>query len=212
MPAQAFDWNVVVVGAWNLAILTPQGIARRMFGLEPNVPLQVQVQIAVDGAAPMRVTHDRITVIPDLGSITVQPAEQSVTALERAAVAAGRCMTSLPETPVAAAGVNFRYRFDALPEPLIRVLRSSVDDRLADADERINGRAMKRVLPWRNGVLNMDLQQNEDASGVLLFNYHRGSSTIADLTEWLGQVATMHTHAIRLYAVVLELPNPGVGT
>ena len=208
MPARAFDWNVVVVGAWNLAILTPQGIARRLFDLAPGLP--IQVQIAVDGTAPMRVTHNRVTVLPDVGSITVQPAEQNVAALDSAAAIARRGMTSLPETPVAAAGVNFRFRFDALPDSLIRALYSSLDDRLADAEQRTTGSALTRTLRWRlDGVVNLELQQNEDAPGTLLFNYHRGSTSNADLIAWLGEVPAMHEHAMQLYHGVLELPNLG---
>jgi hypothetical protein len=29
MPAIAHDWTIIINGAWNLAILTPDGIARR---------------------------------------------------------------------------------------------------------------------------------------------------------------------------------------
>ena len=38
MTVEALDWNVVVAGFWNPAILTPSGIARRLFGLPEETP------------------------------------------------------------------------------------------------------------------------------------------------------------------------------
>ncbi|MET0110029.1 MAG: hypothetical protein ABW084_14095 [Candidatus Thiodiazotropha sp.] len=65
------DWNIVVVGAWNVAILTPEGIARRLFNLEPGTPIEVQV--AMDVGAPIRVRHDNIIVQPSPTSLVITP-------------------------------------------------------------------------------------------------------------------------------------------
>jgi hypothetical protein len=130
--------------------------------------------------------------------LLVQHDEQSADAIVRAAELAGRAITSLPETPVSAAGVNFRFRFGALPDELIAALKSPLDDRLSHADLRIRGRSLKRILGWKQGALNVDLQEHEDAAGILLFNFHLASSVGNELVAWLGQARTMHEHAIAL--------------
>ncbi|MBN2373783.1 hypothetical protein JXL19_08350 [bacterium] len=69
MGLNPYDWNVVVAGYWNRAILTPAGIARRLFGLEPNIP--VMIEVPIDGLAPYRVTHEDLTVTAVMGRLTI---------------------------------------------------------------------------------------------------------------------------------------------
>ncbi len=61
-----FDWDVVVVGFWNPAILTPAGIWKRLFELEQGTP--VELEVPIDGLAPYRVSHEEITVTAERGS------------------------------------------------------------------------------------------------------------------------------------------------
>jgi hypothetical protein len=48
-------WSVVIIGRWNRAILTPAGIAKRVFG-EPETKL-MDVEVPLDGLSPYRVRH-----------------------------------------------------------------------------------------------------------------------------------------------------------
>ncbi len=45
MKGTPFDWNVVIIGSWNPAILTPQGITTRLLQLEAGTPVEVQVSL-----------------------------------------------------------------------------------------------------------------------------------------------------------------------
>ena len=42
MPAEPFSWNAVVVGAWNIAILSPDGVRRRLFDLPEGTPIELE--------------------------------------------------------------------------------------------------------------------------------------------------------------------------
>lgn len=107
MSGAPFDWNVVVVGAWNPAILTPLGIAKRLFGRD-DAPIQVMV--SVDGLAPIQVRYEGLVVVPSNSKLVVSPVEPSPSALVEAAQVACKAINSLPDTPFLAAGVNLRYR------------------------------------------------------------------------------------------------------
>lgn len=184
-----FDWNVVVVGAWNLAILTPNGVAQRILRLESGTP--VEVQVPLDQRAPIRVLHSGLIVTPADGLLVISPARSSAAELERAATAAIHGLESLPETPFVAAGVNLRYRFTTLPERMVAMLESPIDDSLADASFVIAGSSLKRDLGWSEGTLNLDLHAERDSSGHILFNFHRQSPVKAELVAWLGMVESM---------------------
>jgi len=189
MAGKRFDWNVVVVGAWNAAILTPEGIAHRLFGLPPGTP--VEVQVPLDRQAPIRVVHSNVMVVPSESGLLVVPTEPTPEALRHAVEVASRAIDSLPETPFTAAGINLRYQFDILPDELVQPLTSSLDDQLGDAELKIEGRMLKRTVGWNQGVLNVEIHMNDDASGALMFNFHRQSSDILELKDWLGQVEAM---------------------
>ena len=185
MPTEPFGWNVIVIGAWNMAILTPDGVRRRLFQVEDGIPLEVQ--IAVDSPGQFRVAHDGILVAPTATRLELAPQKPEPESLARAAELACRALHSLPETPVSAAGVNIRFRFAELPDKLLDLVRAQVDGSLADAGFKIAGATTKRTLAHDPGVINLQVKQ-EDVGGTLEFNCHRDSKTHGELSEWIRRV------------------------
>jgi hypothetical protein len=112
-----------------------------------------------------------------------------------AARIASRALESLSITPASASGVNIRYRFDALPDGFIAALASQIDDRLADTHRTIVRRQLRRSIAWEAGALNIEVIENEDASGLLSFNFHWDSAAAADHIGWLNMTAQMLTDA-----------------
>src|SRR5437016_1158114 len=106
MPLEAYDWNVMVLGRWNRAILTPQGIASRLFQLPPET--EIGIEVPMDAIGPFRVSHEDLTVMVGGSHLMVEARENDLPSLERALRVARRAMESLPETPVVAAGFNIR--------------------------------------------------------------------------------------------------------
>src|SRR5437867_4460257 len=96
------DWNVIVIGRWNRAILTPQGIVTRLFQLPPET--DVGIEVPMDAIGPYRVIHDGLVVMVSSSQLIVETQEHSFPSLQRAMHIASRAMTSLPETPMRAAG------------------------------------------------------------------------------------------------------------
>lgn len=189
MRAKPIDWNAVVLGAWNVAILSPEGIARRLFRLEPGTPIELQVPI--DGQAPIRVIHDGFAVAASSSRLVVTSLEPTDDGVCRSAALVETAISSLPETPVSAAGVNLRYQFDTVPDRFLEFLASPIDDRLADSGHLITMRAMKRTIRWKDGLVNIDIQNAEDASALLAFNFHRSSSNGTELRQWLNSAKEM---------------------
>ena len=200
-----YNWNVVVNGAWNLAILNPLGVARRLFGLEA-LPSALQVEVSVDRPAPIRVMHDNLKVIPSTDQLIVEPSDSSQDGLLRASSIAARAIESLPETPLRAARVNVRYRFDSPPDELDAILQSKLDDRLAESSHKILDKTLQRSLEWREGVLNVELGWKEDISAFVHFNFHRASSDGPELRDWLAHVDKMIESSSELLESALNVP------
>jgi hypothetical protein len=196
------DWNIVVVGAWNVAILTPEGIARRLFRLDPDTPIEVQV--AMDVGAPIRVRHDNIIVQPSPTSLVVTPQEPTPEALAISVTIAKRALDSLPETPMTAAGLNLRYQYEQCPDALIEAGKSIIDDKLTDASFDISEKILKRKIIWDDGVLNLDIHERADASALVVFNYHKNSNVPGKLGEWLGKHEQMLDNSTTMIETLVE--------
>lgn len=201
MPGKPSDWNVIINGAWNLAILTPDGVARELFELPPGQP--VEVRVPLDRRAPIMVSHGRITVVPSEIRLAVSPERPEPGELKRAAAVPVKAIASLPRTPVSAAGVNIRYEFDPVPDLLLTVLESGLDPGLGEAGQII-GRGIKRTLSWGAGHLNLDVTQSK-ASAIVSFNFHRASADGGELTQWLDRVDEMAAEVRGLLARPLGL-------
>lgn len=184
MTPEPFDWNVVVVGYWNPAILTPRGIARRLFGLEPGTP--VAVEVPMDGLAPHRVRHKRLVVVAEQNRLAITPEVPSLEELQRARQIAVRAMENLPETPVTAAGYNIRLRFNEPPSQLLEVTSSKMDGILSDANLTINGVSVRRSIIHGEGLINLEIRQEDDADLTIEFNFHRQSMDMEELVAWLN--------------------------
>jgi hypothetical protein len=196
------DWNIVIVGAWNLAILTPEGIARRLFELEPETP--VEVQVSLDGRAPIRVKYENILVQPSPASLIVTPQEPTPSELEKSVTIAKRALTRLPETPVSAAGLNLRFWFEKIPDSLIKAGLSVIDDKLSDEGFRTLEKGLKRTIEWGDGVINLEIQEREDSSALVIFNYHRNSKAAEQLITWLETFRDMLDKCDKLRALITD--------
>ena len=185
MPLTAADSSVVVLGHWNRAILTPQGIARRLFGLDEKTP--VEVRVAIDAPAPPQVVYEGTTVVVDSDKLVAQPEKGGFDGLDKAMEVARRAMEDLPVTPMRAAGINVKFRCEELNEPLEAILRNPAwDDPLSDKRYEILGREALRVLRWREGQINLSIKDNKDGTVQIQFNFHRGSTSREELTRWLS--------------------------
>jgi hypothetical protein len=200
---EAFDWNVVIVGHWNRAILTPQGIGLRLFRVEPGTPIAVEV--AMDGLAPTRVKHENLTVTLSASKLIILADEPSYINLDRAREIAVRAIDGLPETPLTAAGFNIRIRIDTIPDDLLNTIRAQIDNRLSDAEFNLDGGSLTRTIRWQDGVLNLNVIQKKDFRVEL--NFHRQSSVPRELVAWLRHpIDDVRTTVTRLFNDVIRIP------
>jgi len=182
-------WNVVVVGHWNRAILTPSGISRRLFGLEEGTP--VEVLVPIDAIGPYQVKHDSVIVIARSDRLIVEVSDATFEQLGIAKSIASKAVSELPETPFSAAGINIGYRVDGLEGALQEITSHNSDSRLSDGDFKIVGRLHQRTLEYGEGVINVKVERTNDEPYSIEFNFHRKSSEKSELKAWLDKPIAM---------------------
>lgn len=203
MQQNPISWNVVVIGAWNRAILTPAGIQRRLFALPPETPIEVEV--AIDRPAPFRVKHKGLVVTVGSDSLSIETDVARVGDLIRAAELAQKALRELPETPVLAAGLNMTIALSDTPATIAPMLESCLDEALADQSFEIaEHKSIRRTVKLAVGQVNIELAQHDQLTSVA-FNFHLSSESTSDLQTWLGQAKEHCSIAQRLASEVFNL-------
>lgn len=200
MAVIATEWNVLIVGAWNLAILTPDGICKLLFGLPEGAP--VDIEVALDKPGYYRVRHEGVSVTPSVRVLDIAAGEATPSGLSRACDVAVKAISSLPATPLMAAGVNFRYSSDELPAELLSLIEMDLDNEFSDGGYEIASRHLRRTLKLDPGVVNVDLALGATTAGTVLFNFHVDSTDINVLIEWLGRVQEFCATSEKLLGVL----------
>jgi len=177
------DWNVIVVGRWNRAILTPAGIGKRVFKLEEGTPLEVQ--IAIDALAPPKVKYEGMTVIAGSDRLIIQPSVLTFEELERACKLAINAIDDLPQTPFVAVGYNVRYASVGCIDEVDEVIAAPIDEHASDAKYTILERNLSRSMKHKDGKLNIAATISEDQSRNIALNFETQSNDPDALKDWL---------------------------
>ena len=184
MALQPTDWSIVIVGRWNRAILTPSGIAERLFGLDEGKPMEVAVPL--DGVSPYIVKHptQQIAAMTDESRLLIQVRKPDYETLEHAMTAGVNALTSLPVTPVSAAGFNINFRSKEITSQMASLLLSESDKVLVAAGFKPVARTLGWSLEHGAGRLKVTVTGGEDVFDLSL-NFHRGTEVHDDLKQWL---------------------------
>lgn len=177
------EWNVVVLGRWNPALFTPAAITTRVFGLEPNTP--VEVYVPLDDILPPKVKHGGLTVTASQASLIIGTESCRFSELERARQIARNAIDALPRTPMSAVGVNVRYRGTELPPSLLGRFSTDLDERFSDADFQILGRAFRRDLAFKVGRIGVFVNNHTESQPEIVMNFEARSALPETLVAWL---------------------------
>ncbi len=178
------DWSVVIAGRWNKAILTPAGIAKRLFGIDESN--QIQVAVPLDGLSPYQVRHPLhdVVAMSDESRLIILAIRNTYENLEHAMAAGVNALSSLPDTPVTAAGFNVSYCCKDVPPDLAKLFKADVDTPVAELGKSVRSRSISRSLGYENGVLNITLSW-DDAGFKLQCNFNLDSKDDEELKGWL---------------------------
>jgi len=171
MPLTPFNWNVVVKGAWNRAIFTPNKISQKLFGLDEGTVLQVLVPI--DGMSPQRMLHDDIAVSVNSSVLEVAAQKQEYGKLKQGLEVASKALNWLKETPVMAGGYNFRFKVtDREAISVSSIIQSELDTVLSDNNFKIIERNNIRVVEEGSGEIHLITRIDKNSEVTIVVSVH----------------------------------------
>lgn len=162
--------SVVIVGAWNLAIFSPEWVGPKVFPDEPD--LEFGVSIAPGVGTETRYRVPTIEMSASAGRLQFKPRTDGEEAFRATEERAKAVLRLLPETPVRALGINFG--FDATAIPALAELLSSPDlPKLAAAGTSILTTKILRTARFDGGELTFSVEHDAGADFLQLdFNHH----------------------------------------
>lgn len=115
--------TIVMAGAFNPAILTPQWIAKNALGYAADQQIQVEMMAPMVGySASPRFTFDNISFAANYQSLTFFLANLSPAGVARVCHTAGALLEQLPHTPLGGIGFNFGFKVESPSADLLALL------------------------------------------------------------------------------------------
>ncbi len=204
MILEQYDWNVIIIGYWNRAILTPIGIGKRLLGLDQSTPLAVEVPM--NGMGPTRVKYDNITISPEARRLVISADMATLDNFDRARKIGVKAIESLPETPLNAAGFNIRVKIENIPDDIVIASKTEIDNRLSDASMIIKKRRFTHTVSHKEGVLNITIYLEKELRVEL--NFHRQSDVNEELISWLSMpIEDVKKTITEVFDKILHIPS-----
>lgn len=178
--------TLVIVGAWNPAILQPDWIARNALQIQTGAPIPMTMEFGPGIGFLPRLNIDGVTVAPFPDRLLFGLDSLDVLQLARLEDAGHRTLSALSHTPVTAFGENFDFVEDDPTEEQLGIF-----DHLVDLSDRVGERfepvatALKQSVQLDGRTLNLTRELNGN-SFFIRFNFHYSASSAADAAALLG--------------------------
>jgi hypothetical protein len=186
MGLQPFNWSVVILGHWNVAIFAPSRIAEKIFGLPKGTKVKVMVPIDVTGPYLVEHPDGDIRVLSHPSRLEFGLIKMDYSALNHAMFCAAQALKWLPHTPVQAAGFNVNYKTDEPSSKMVRLYtKDEIDHIFVDFGSEITSRSITRTLKYETGTVNITFRGNTNLFEFMC-NFHRDSNEVEELVKWLS--------------------------
>ena len=203
--------NIVLVGAWNPAIITPGWLGEHIFKV---ADLRFDVMVSsLGGQRVMRFPTEGVEVALEGGRLQLSPMSLIPANMDRAEQVARAVLETLLHTPITACGINYGFQASTLPAELAWIGSLPDDNALSElgsvAATRVH-RTLQVDAGFGDPALNVKLQAGEDGAFMLDLNYHydkQGSRQLAASLEGAFQGLLPHVRQVLgAYQITCEVP------
>ena len=174
MPIKPLDEErtLVIAGAWNPAILSPNWVAKEILRLPVDNNFQVGMQLSVnDPSQPVGFQFEGIAYVPALNMLMFRllPGFD----VGKSIGAAARILELLPHTPVSGVGFNLAYEIENCSEGLLKTFSagSAVPNYLDDNQAELVKQGWGATVSTKNRLINMTCK-HEGGKVRIGFNVH----------------------------------------
>jgi len=178
--------SLIVVGAWNPAILSPAWILEEVLGYPSVQDVPVQMEFAsVPGTMP-KVTIEGISYTPALDRFNLYPNELTDARLTSVENQVSRILEIVPHTPVRAFGENFEF-VERSPTPEQLRIFNLQGNQIQECNfiNELHSVNIKQSYVVDDCILNLN-QNLQDGVLSIKFNFHYEVNNATTARERLG--------------------------
>jgi hypothetical protein len=200
--------TIVLAGAFNPAILTPQWIAINALNYPNEQLVQVELLAPIGGGVGThRLTFDHMSYTAGYKGTTFYLMNQSAEVRESVCVAIGTIMSLLPHTPMSGVGFNFSFRVEHPPAELLNLLQvhEGLNGALGD-DTTVVNRSWANTLSYQESLLNFSCQL-AGAEVIVDCNYHHNVSSAMEAAAIMNTPGVYAQHLNVVIGAVSALTN-----
>jgi len=170
------ETSMVVAGAWNAAIVTPEWIQKYGLRQEPNEENRVQVFIPAGSGMVFefpRFSFNGLVLAARPDALVINPKESSQAKMEEIEFLARNTLAELTHTPVNGIGHNFEFR-DSSPDPRhLGVFTGSQEDLMDAAPNGWEVVGSNVTTSLRDGDTIVNIARLFDGTKLTVkFNFH----------------------------------------
>ncbi len=178
-------WSIVLVGAWNPAILMPPWLGKHVLEQE-DTTVQILLPLAQADQRIFDYSDYQFRLIVRQDRVQVAPMVLSDKALTTCETVVGKLLSLLPHTPITAIGINLAFQAEGAQGQLIEVLTPSDGDVLQGLALEPQATSIKRTLRGvtSEGSPELRLTMNLDhgsGTAAMEFNYHFDYTPMTDV-------------------------------
>lgn len=178
---------LVIVGAWNIPIFTPEWIGKYIFpGKEISIEFPEQPV-----NASLRFTCDNVSINIVENRLIFKAHNHSVETFNRIEEIASNLCRCLAHTPVLSFGINhiFECTYDEIREKNIFTFMD--DDRLAEAGYDVDSVQVHRTINFQNHKLNVIWTKAGESVTIEFNNHYKASDIQQFLRNFEDSIITM---------------------
>lgn len=197
--------NLVILGAWNIAILQPNWFLKHFkeFKKEEKIP----VEFLASTNPRMRFKLNDILICPENGRLTLFPQNNSIENLNFITKISSGVCEKLYHTPITATGNNFIFE---LEENESHVMDNFLDtEKQNDYYENIglqnfNNRSFTHSFSFSNYILNIAYNNKLKDKTILTYNFHYETKTKEAILNAINSLVKNFERASELNSKLIE--------
>ncbi|KAF0143828.1 MAG: hypothetical protein FD156_2306 [Nitrospirae bacterium] len=196
------DATLVIVGAWNVAIIEPQWIVKNALQVPSGTKSPIEMEVSMGLATNFRSKINDLYFIPSNDKFIINPSKENEELFKLADFAAINLYRTLSHTPIQAIGYNFTYVLDADENYTIDIANCAGTNN-SEFYKRINAIARPETNIQHSLLLGADdaavlnVQYNITSSNKFLkMNYHyQVNKDAKKIEKALGKFNNNYQHA-----------------
>ncbi|MBX3305637.1 MAG: hypothetical protein KF751_06220 [Nitrospira sp.] len=189
------EWNLVTAGQWNPNIFSPQWMCNTLLNIQ-----QIESEFVIGPlGGGMRYLTNNLAILPSPDRLIVGMRDTRDATLEEAERITLRVLDLLGHTPIRAAGVNFSYIEEVLPEDVLRAFQLADNNVLADAGYEVSSTEIVRDIRIDDAVLKFKMVHSNQQPTKFYFNFHHVVDSAAQAATILrGRTVGYRDRALHL--------------